>query len=751
MFKLIVARDEDYGIGLNNALLYNEPNDMKYFKSKTNGEVVVMGSATFESLGCKPLPDRINIVLSSSKTYPDTNTFTTIDRAIQFLNKTYKDKIWWLIGGATLYKQFLELNLVSEIHITQIAASRRADVYFSYQPIEHGFSVKETHSLSALAYVMVYTKRNKEELQLLDTMREIMDKGHKRMDRTGVGTRSVFGKMFKYKIHSIRKHGKDMYSIPMLTTKKMFIRGVFEELMWFLRGQTDSKILESKQVNIWKLNSTREFLDNRGLETYPEGECGPIYGYQWRRWGADPQMAIEGIDQVHQVIESLTSNPYSRRHIISGWNVSDLNKMCLPPCFVRDTPVLTKKGFKMIQDVDETDELYSHRARWQPIVNLQMSQYQDHIFEIYTAIHSSPIQATKEHPFLVCAKRVPDETNPARYTNPFWIEAKQLRQGYHMLCTPLSQTREYPDIEVQINKDTVYSRPLVDADSMYMMGYYLASRCPRLRRVHAGESRIQSDFIMPPAWSILTELDKEDLPYWMYDLPVHDIYEFLKGYGANNVHKDQHGQEYMPVHNEQLAMSLQLLYAKAGIAVKICTHDSKLVMRKIDGAIIDHQYMLTDILDIKQLEPKTQMVYNFEVENDNSYCVQNIAVHNCHVLYQFMVHEQEGRKHLSLMMTQRSCDTFLGLPFNISSLGLFLILMAKRVNMIPHEIIHSIADMHIYETHISAATKQIAREPLQFPYILVKTNRDNIEDYQYEDIELHHYFCYDAIKAPMAA
>jgi len=102
-------------------------------------------------------------------------------------------------------------------------------------------------------------------------------------------------------------------------------------------------------------------------------------------------------------------------------------------------------------------------------------------------------------------------------------------------------------------------------------------------------------------------------------------------------------------------------------------------------------------------------------------------------------------------MTQRSCDTFLGLPFNICSLGLFLIMMAKQVDMIPYKIIHSVADMHIYENHIDAVKEQLTRTPYPFPYMSLNTKKDKIEDYEFTDFTLHDYYSYSSIKGEMAA
>jgi thymidylate synthase len=129
-------------------------------------------------------------------------------------------------------------------------------------------------------------------------------------------------------------------TIPLLTSKRVAWKTCFHELMWFVRGQVDNHLLQEKGVHIWDGNSTREFLDGRGLHDYPEGVLGPIYGWQWRTWNkeyndTDP-FGKTGIDQLQQVIEMLKdpAQRSSRRMLISAWNPEQLDKMALPPCHV---------------------------------------------------------------------------------------------------------------------------------------------------------------------------------------------------------------------------------------------------------------------------------------------------------------------------------------------------------------------------------------------------------------------------------
>ncbi|KAF3310328.1 Thymidylate synthase [Orbilia oligospora] len=169
-----------------------------------------------------------------------------------------------------------------------------------------------------------------EEYQYLDLIQYILDHGEHRPDRTGTGTLSVFAPPpLKFSL-------KDD-SFPLLTTKRVHLRAIIHELLWFVSGNTSNAPLQANGVKIWDGNGSRAYLDSIGLTERPEGDLGPVYGFQWRHFGAeykgaDADYTGQGVDQIAEVIHKLKHNPYDRRIIISAWNVADLKLMALPPC-----------------------------------------------------------------------------------------------------------------------------------------------------------------------------------------------------------------------------------------------------------------------------------------------------------------------------------------------------------------------------------------------------------------------------------
>jgi len=144
--------------------------------------------------------------------------------------------------------------------------------------------------------------------QYLDLVKHILENGAQKSDRTGTGTISVFGYQMRFDLNA---------GFPLVTTKKIHLKSIIHELLWFLKGETNIKYLQDNGVRIWN-----EWADDKG-------ELGPVYGSQWRSWKTPDGKVI---DQISDVIESIKHNPHSRRHIVNAWNVGEIDKMALPPC-----------------------------------------------------------------------------------------------------------------------------------------------------------------------------------------------------------------------------------------------------------------------------------------------------------------------------------------------------------------------------------------------------------------------------------
>ncbi|ERE82569.1 thymidylate synthase-like protein [Cricetulus griseus] len=195
------------------------------------------------------------------------------------------------------------------------------------------------------------------ELQYLGQVEHIMRCGFKKEDRTGTGTLSVFGMQARYSLRGqfASQISENCFSVfnqydvisawsmvdfdefPLLTTKRVFWKGVLEELLWFIKGSTNAKELSSKGVRIWDANGSRDFLDSLGFSARQEGDLGPVYGFQWRHFGADykdmdSDYSGQGVDQLQKVIDTIKTNPDDRRIIMCAWNPKDLPLMALPPC-----------------------------------------------------------------------------------------------------------------------------------------------------------------------------------------------------------------------------------------------------------------------------------------------------------------------------------------------------------------------------------------------------------------------------------
>lgn len=322
---------------------------LRWLAELTGGGVIVMGRRTYESIDAqhRPLAGRLTVVVTQRPSPPPAGLS---GGDVVYVGEAELDGMlacadamrpWFVIGGERLYERFL--GRAQTIYATLVdAAYEGCDRFFpvreggfeAYDLVDCRVVAEETKPRVRLA---TYTLRpahvnghgHHPEHAYLNLMRDVLTNGERRADRTGTGTVSVFGRQLRFDLRGGR--------LPLLTTRFAPIKMVLRELLWFARGQTDAGLLRAHGVRIWDGNTSRDFLDGRGLQRLPEGDIGAGYGFQWRHFGAayrtcKDDYAGQGVDQVAEVLRALREDPMSRRICLTAWNPAALGDMALPPC-----------------------------------------------------------------------------------------------------------------------------------------------------------------------------------------------------------------------------------------------------------------------------------------------------------------------------------------------------------------------------------------------------------------------------------
>ena len=318
ILNLIICVDSNYGIGNNDKMAWHIRDELNIFKTKTYNNVVIVGRKTYKNL--PPLPNRTVLCVTNNPKNP-----LSIENAIEHVYTIGKEI--YIIGGKSIYEYVLKNYTNIKIHISILNKQYDCDCFFDSTYLDNFVIEKVEKYDDFVHYEMVKaTDTNFDVIYRLLIKRVL--KGHKRPNRTGIDTLSLFNQNIEFDVSE---------NFPLLTLKKVFTKGIFEELKFFISGSSDTLVLEDKKINIWKGNTSDEFLKNRGLD-YQTGEMGPGYGWQWRHAGhdyiklKDIDKSKFGIDQLQDAIDLIKTDPYSRRIIVNSWNVKDLDKMALPPC-----------------------------------------------------------------------------------------------------------------------------------------------------------------------------------------------------------------------------------------------------------------------------------------------------------------------------------------------------------------------------------------------------------------------------------
>jgi dihydrofolate reductase / thymidylate synthase len=370
MFNIILACDKEYGIGRYNSLPWAFGKDMEYFKGLTTSNnpfkksIVIMGRNTMESLPKKKLSNRINIIISNkledNRVYKDNFVvLNTFQKALDYsygLNG-YDSNDIWVIGGKQLYQESFRHRDLDKVYYTFIEGNFNCDTFISFPWDEYEMNLsnstqfivkdndRKTNKTCHLFFNIIKPRKDAEN-QYLNLMNEIITNGERRDTRNGE-TRSLFSKELNFDVSN---------SVPLLTTKRMFWKGIVEELLFFIRGEINTLKLEEKGIKIWKGNTNKEFLNKQNLN-YEEGCMGPMYGYQWRYFNKPLNKESGGIDQLKNLINEIKINPTSRRLLITDFNPSQVNEGVLYPChslilqFYVEKDMLSVKMYQRSADV----------------------------------------------------------------------------------------------------------------------------------------------------------------------------------------------------------------------------------------------------------------------------------------------------------------------------------------------------------------------------------------------------------------
>jgi dihydrofolate reductase/thymidylate synthase len=354
-FNVILATDSNGGLGYKNELAWEFISDFNFFKYITtshqvlpginNSEnILIMGRKTWESMGKKSLIGRESWVITSQyKELNETNTNPNIRFFKDFYHayisaSGFTNRDIWVVGGAKIYQEALVHWACGKIYWTKIHGSFNSDVFINVSDYmidwDEIITKTDINNKDGNSYELTFCQGHlKPQLEqiYLKTMFEIAVWGEMRETRNGI-THSLFNKTLSWDLAN---------GFPLLTTKKMYWKGIVEELLFFIRGSTDSSKLSNLGVKIWEPNTSREFLDSNGFTNYSVGEMGPMYGYQWRFFNKpynpinsqnELNNGFEGVDQLKKVIEEIKLNPNSRRILMTDFNPQQADQGVLYPC-----------------------------------------------------------------------------------------------------------------------------------------------------------------------------------------------------------------------------------------------------------------------------------------------------------------------------------------------------------------------------------------------------------------------------------
>lgn len=621
------------------------------------------------------------------------------------------------------------------------------------------------------------------ESQYVSLVRSVLDRGESRPDRTGTGTLSLFGAPA---LHFDLSTGM----FPLLTTKRVFWRGVVEELLWFLRGSTDARELADKRVHIWDANASREALDAAGLPDRVEGDLGP--------------------------------------------------------CFVAGTSVCTSTGMVPIERIIPGDVVLTHLGHMCPVMAVMQHRHTGDMTSIGVRGVPGMLTCTPEHP--VYARLWGGFVDGISGGEATFVPASQLRPHVHAVGTKMIATEELattmdqrPEfwwvmgafvrsgwIASEIDGEHVYIVVPCDCESIVQAAYPDRSR---LCQSSSSGERLYDLGLSTTALAAFHLLGHSDrakhVPLFVHLAPRPLVAQFLRGLLMVALDIAERDGSYsddfeLTTASRELVLDLQRLLGKMGMVAQV-SFDAHIrgvgafTIRRGQGeSFLEDGHLWHRVRHVETIHTQDTSVYNLSVLGDESYTVNTIAVHNCygfqwrhfgatyvdaktdytgqgvdqiaeivrllrtdptsrrillsawnpaaqrdmalppcHVVCQFYVSNvSDERPTLSCHMYQRSVDIGLGLPFNIASYALLTCLLAHVVGMRRGEIIVTPGDAHIYVNHVAALRTQVTLSPRAFPKLDVigisPRFPENIADLTLANFDLQGYTPHPAISMPLA-
>jgi dihydrofolate reductase/thymidylate synthase len=342
MFDIIVACCKNGGIGFNGFLPWKIPEEMKIFKEKIKDSILIVGRKTFEKI-----PKLNNEVIIVSK---NNMSFEKALEKARYESKEIK-KIF-VIGGGEIYKEAFKHPLLDKIHISILESEFICDTFINFKKEDWVMLSSEKYNTVTPQAFTHYVFERSEESEYLSLLKKVYEK-ELRNSRNSL-VKSCFFNTLQFDLTK---------GFPLLTTKKMFFKGIVEELLFFLRGDTDTSILEKKGINIWKGNTDRKFLDSIGKTERKEGVMGPMYGYQWRFFGTEYNEETTrpkgvGIDQLEYVIDLIKNDPCSRRIIMTDFNPLQASEGVLYPCHSLIVQFYVEDGFLDMSCYNRSQDLF---------------------------------------------------------------------------------------------------------------------------------------------------------------------------------------------------------------------------------------------------------------------------------------------------------------------------------------------------------------------------------------------------------